>query len=1006
MSHRYALDQATAEAWADFYAAVKAAVIPLYDDGIKPKPVNSGWPDAAPMNRDEIVAWLMAGKPIGANLAKSGEAGWAAFDADNQRATELFRSAGLKRTVITANAQVENHPKGKFDGGHFIMGAPRGFDPETLHTRGFELPCGAKGDLLGGRRYIVLPPSGSDGAGGLRYVPDPEGWMAGAGAMLPMGPWFANPDPEAYPEAPAGALGAFEPLRGLLGPMKATERAYDQDGEWRTPRQQQIDEIPWEEVFACEAGAKFTVSGTDSCGCEIREYAEQTSKGGRGMTPHEGCAIYGWHGHTWSTTAQTHFNLPESTDRLRIAALLRGWEPGSKEEIAWGRAHGVDFGGLTNFADDMDAAAERYEDCADDPEQCTGTARVLDPDVRPTVTSFNPHVAVTHLDAWRVVPADREHWLRQAAQCRAVAEQVRTRATPQAGGETFLSGPVIGAEVPPQPVTQPSDPAEPIDAETVELPGQAAPPTDTAPDVDDAIDAELLDGMGTDRAAECRRILRELRAKIIPIEQEMAKCTPGLQRLSDFAESRGVFPHGLAGAAIPRILAPVPPNVVFPPPTRLCEHKVEGQGVNGYVVNVAATSAGKGRTDSAAEAAFPLQNGVVTTGTGTSEAWSKKLRGVQDGKPYIKTTSLLINVDEMDSLNGFLSQPGNKMPGWLASTFMSGYGGQETSDEKNSAPLPKHGSRIGILINAQQVKMGTLAALDGIGVGARFGKGMAGVVRKADRGPLYGKSVAAVLADQTGQPWYHTGHVGEPPYPHMQPQSARDAATAAGAAPPIVNLGHNEDGDRVGVTGFDDAPPFWIQLPECAWEDIAAGEDVAADRAADLELAFDQDQEGIISGHRILVLMHISFAFAVLDGKHAVEEAHWKAAKLFMQGSDLVAAMCGAWLELASEAEVIKANQLKGVGNAVARAADATVTNGGVARARHGIIRVLSQAPGLTMKPGYLNSGFKVDGKTVALSKAQKRHAAQAAEQMERNGELRKNADGSWTLLESLAIAA
>ncbi|MGV7802829.1 bifunctional DNA primase/polymerase [Mycobacterium kansasii] len=991
-AHRYALDRPAAEAWADFWIALGAHVLPLRKDGSK-KPLNPGWPDARAMTRDDIVTWLMQGGGIGVNLGKSG---WVGADADNAAATDLFRSAGLVRTVITANSQVEGAPK--FGGGQFLMYAPDGYDPDTLHSRAFELPCGAKGDMLGGRRYIVVPPTRLDEAGGRSYMPDPEGIWGGTGApMRKAGPWIVDPNVQ-------GDFGRLTPLLGLLGPRKPHEREYDPDGEWRTERQQQIDEIPWERVFDCAEGHKFTADSTDSCGCAVYAYAGQTSKDGRGLTAHDGCS-WGWYGATWSGTARAHYDLPQTTDRLRIAARLRHLD--TDGEVALGRSWRVGFGGFRDFADTMDEAAERYEDFADDPEKCTGTAHVLDPDVRPTVTSFNPHVAVTRPDAWRVVPADRQHWIRQAGQCRAVARQLRSGkpAAPQGNGETYLNGPVIGAEVPPQPVSQPADPAEPIDAETVELPGQE-PPTDTAPAVDDAIDAELLDGLGTDRAAECRRILRELRAKIIPIEQEMAKCTPGLQRLSDFAESRGVFPHGLAGAAIPRILAPVPPNVVFPPPTRLCEHKVEGQGVNGYVVNVAATSAGKGRTDSAAEAAFPLQNGVVTTGTGTSEAWSKKLRGVQDGKPYIKTTSLLINVDEMDSLNGFLSQPGNKLPGWLASTFMSGYGGQETSDEKNSAPLPKHGSRIGILINAQPVKMGTLAALDGIGVGARFGKGMAGVVRKADRGPLYGKSVAAVLADQTGQPWYHTGHVGEPPYPHMQPQSARDAATAAGAAPPIVNLGHNEDGDRVGVTGFDDAPPFWIQLPECAWEDIAAGEDVAAERAADLELAFDQDAEGIISGHRILVVMHVSFAFAVLDGKHAVEEAHWKAAKLFMQGSDLVAAMCGAWLELASEAEVIKANQLKGVGNAVARAADATVTNGGVARSRHGIIRVLSQAPGLTMKPGYLNSGFKVGDKTVALSKAQKRHAAQAAEQMERSGELRKNADGSWTLLESLAIAA
>lgn len=495
---------------------------------------------------------------------------------------------------------------------------------------------------------------------------------------------------------------------------------------------------------------------------------------------------------------------------------------------------------------------------------------------------------------------------------------------------------------------------------------------------------------GTEAAAEARRVFAELRAKIGGIEHELAALTPGLRRVSDYAESEGVFMHGLLGALLPRIVQDVPPNVLLPPRNGLRSSKLKGQGVNQYVVQVAPSSAGKSESDAAAEAAIPLRSGVRWTQNGTSEAWSKHLRGRRDGEDLIKAVSLLIGIDEIAAFNAELERAGSKTAGWIASTWMNSAGGQDTSDEKNSALLPRHGSRIGIAINAQPSRMSVLLRLSDQGAGARFCKTLAGIVRSAERGPLYGEPVAPVLADQRRQPWYSTLPVGYPPAACQVSQEARDARLAAGQGGPPEMTNLPAGTFPAGVPGYDDAPPIWIDLPPAALEDIEAGLEVAAERAGDWGRAFEQDREGVVSGHRVPMQMHVAFAFAVLDGEWRISDAHWHAAGAFLRGSDLTMEACVAYMELSGEAEAYRAGHLKGVGQAAARAAESTVTSRGVQSAMRAIIRNLGRAENLTAMPGYV---------TGPMSRGQKTHAYQAAEALRSAGQLRFNLDGSWTLI-------
>lgn len=990
-AHRYAVPRETAEAWADFWITLGAHVLPLRTDGSK-KPLNPGWPDARAMTRDDIVSWLTQGGGIGVNLGKSG---WVGADADNAAATDLFRSAGLVRTVITANAQVEGSPK--FGGGQFLMCAPDGYDPDTLHSRAFELPCGAKGDMLGGRRYIVVPPTRLDEAGGRSYMPDPEGIWGGTGAhMRKAGPWIVDPNVQ-------GDFGRLTPLLGLLGPRKPHEREYGQDGEWRTERQQQIDEIPWEQVFDCAEGHKFTADSTDSCGCDVYAYAGQTSKDGRGLTAHDGCS-WGWYGRTWSGSAQAHFGLPESTDRLRIAALLRGFEPGGAEEVALGRTWGVEFGGLTAFADELDQLAEKYEDFADDAEKCS------DAEVRlPDPTEVPERVAISTVNAkgepvesitwrssrWVAYPSSAEFWMGEAAKCRAAARAMRggkVAAPVVQSTETMAAGPVVGG-MPASSVQQTPADSGPLEVETVEQ-ITAMSSAETAPAVDDAIEGELVEGTATE--ARAKEVFEALRGKIVVIEKQMRDLTPGLKRAYDYSESEGVFFHGFLGGLFPRLLQDVPPNVVMPPRNNKLDSKARGSGVNAYGLAVAPSSAGKGETQKAVNACVGVADGVVQSKAGTAEAWAKRLRVRSGGEDYIKATSLLVHIDEVIRFTKELDRNGSAMPGFLASTWTGIGDGQDTSDEKNAAILPDHGSRIGINVNAQPGKLAVLLAMAEQGATHRFYKCLVGIVAKEDRGPLYGCSVPAVVADQSAQPWYSTMPVGYPAVPCQQPQSARDSAGLQ-PAPAIIKLGEGADGEKKGIPGYDNEPPIWIGLPKTAKADIEAGLDIAAERAANWWTAYQQDQDGTITGHRVQMHEMVAFCIALLDGECNVSEEHWEAARLWLAGSDLVAEAVAIYTELSGEAEAYRAGKLKGVGQAAARAADVAITNSGTRSAMQAIIQNLRKLPSCTSQPGYIKQ---------KMSKKQVAHCEQAVAALQQQGSLVVGVDGAWTLVGDLAIAA
>ncbi len=979
------------------------------------KTIDAGWQKTTqtdwPLIEQHVTGTGNPGFVLGQDVI-----GW---DADNALGTAAFKIAGLPLFTVSAGSQ---DPDSRHPGGvHVLWRRP------ACWPKGITLSCpdnavrlanGGLVDVLVGPHQMVLPLSvvvTSEGdqpfrvgaylsASAAGYCDqEQDGWlMADRDGDLPELPMWAWPD-AMLQYAPAGSVRGEVPagLEALVGTV-----AEAVEPEPRAPREpgdddeltEQIDELPLLEMIEA-AGILGTRGGFDSCGdCET--WLRNGSSAEKSITVHGGCPQYGHGVHVWTTGIPT---LPQGThSRLDAFIGLSGGDiEADRGRVMQGL--GLITAKSMNFADALDRAAEKFEEHADDPESCTGEPVPMpDPTEAPmTVTQTRlsgkggkPVTIVTRRSgtSWVGYPAAAEFWLEQAAKCRATARVLRAA---QPGVEptaaetvTDASQQVLGA-APTQHIPQPADLNEPIDAETVEVPGQPEPAAGTDLVPDDAIEGELVGGVD---AVELEKVIRDLRAKIIVVEDQMrALGVPAVQRIWDYAESQGVYPHGLTCALLPLAVSSVPPNVVLPARNRQTVAKVMGQGVNIYSVNVAVSSAGKGETENAADAAIPLQQGVKRLGLGTAEYYAKELRGVDDGEPVIHTTSILNVIDEMDQLNAYLSQPGNKLPGFMTMAYQNGQGGQGTSNKDNASVLPKHGSRIGFMVNSQPEKMTVLAQHNAIGAEARFIAGNTGLIHPDHLGPLYGLTVAPVMADQSSQPWHHTGHVADPPIPCQQPESAR---AAAAAVPNITNIGsHRTEGgeEKKGHRGWDDAPPIWVTLPPKAEAALAESHRISAELAADPTLALKAQ----VSAHRVVTILHASVGFAVLDGGYNPTDAQWEAAELLVTGSDLVKEMCRAYIALKTQTAAFEEGKIRGAGNAGSRAAEAAITTSALHSAMNGILDRLQKAGGVAT-PRDVRNG--VTGKFGGLSKPQRNQMYPAFTALERAQRVHLGGDGTWRI--------
>ena len=843
-----------------------------------------------------------------------------------------------------------------------------GYRPAVITAKGgCPVACDPRVDKRGGGHFWFLLPEGFDytgvtnqrralpgggevdvliAPGSMAVVPPTALTAAGGWAYTPADhPVWTDGDRAAPPawlfDAAVDCPETVASLGGVLVPRQG--RAAGPRSERALAVDDAVDDIDWLGVIALASGRIEDWGRVDGCGCP--EYHWHSSGEPRSIVTH-GCTEHGLLAYIPSETMRLELGLEKTSCRpLTLACRLLGREPYGDSAKEVGRMLGV--------------------------ELPIGWRSLEERGLQPLGTvSGVPRMLYSPLPTSAV----------QAPELR-VGDVV-------AGVTPGLHAVPVAPVLPP--------------AVAVPAPG----------DEDDA------DG---DRAsdAENRALLRDLRPKVVALEERIKDLTPGLRRAYDYAESEGVFYHGLLGGLMPRLLQDVPPNVLAVSRTGKRGSKSRGSGVNAYVLGVAPSSAGKSETQKSVEACLPVRAGVARSTAGTAEAWAKKLRGrTSSGVDYIKATSLLVYIDEVVALNKELERPGTALHGFIASSWTGIGGGQDTSDEKNAAVLPSHGSRVGIFVSGQPSRLRTLAATADQGAGARFKKALVGLVSEQNRGPLYGRAVPTVVADQSGQPWYNPGPVGIPPIvtpavaapPRVPEQQGVPLEAPLAVDPPrIGNVAGGKpagaSGDSPGIPGYDDAPAIWIDLPDSAVADMTAGLAVAAARAENWLDAFEQDRVGVVTGHRVHMRVVAAFCFAILDGEYRITDAHWEAAGLWLEGSDLVGAAVNAVLELGGEAEANADGRLRGIFNAAGKAAEAEVTAEGIASARGAIIRRLMRLPGWTSKLGYLKSGhtFPCGTRVSGMSDRQKQYAVQAAEQMKNQGELIANGDGSWTLTRALA---
>lgn len=315
-------DQAPDPTPVDALLAIGAHLLPL-KPGLK-EPVQSGWPDAAPLSRDAALAHVAGGGGLGVNVGRSG---LIVLDAENAIATSLLVEMGFVADVETANSQVVGGKK--FGGRHFYLKLPDGVPDTLLKFQTVDLDgAGAKMDFLAGQsRYAVTAPTTLDASGGFGYR-----IIAGsplASGALPVAPaWLFDRALTAPTDAGTrlreAVLRAAEPK-----PVWVHDDASDELTE-------AIDRVAWEDWLAGDPRLSDTGMADSDCGCGIFHW--HTADNAKSVTLHDGCSR-GKGFHAWSGTMRTDLGIDEHGSRLTLAAAMQGV---TESEAAAG--HGITLG--------------------------------------------------------------------------------------------------------------------------------------------------------------------------------------------------------------------------------------------------------------------------------------------------------------------------------------------------------------------------------------------------------------------------------------------------------------------------------------------------------------------------------------------------------------------------------------------------------------------------------------------------------------------------------------
>lgn len=866
------------------------------------KPVDEAWGDQPALTEAEAIEWLVSGGNLGVNLGRSNAI---VLDPENAAATQFLMAAGLKPTVVTAKGEDPTSPK--VGGRHVWIAVPEGVSADQLRSV-LQIRLGEEGliDVLAGSRFVVAPGSRLDEAPGYRY-----GFATG-GALVDDGEWRVAPAWlfDASAAAPSVEL---EPLLGILAQRVRRERTPNPQSDAIT---EAIDQVSWDSWLASDP--RVTIIGVDSaCGCDVFHwYASGEARSG---VLHDECQ-FGSGVHVFSGTLIAAWGR-EHGSRLQFAAWLHGV---SEAEIA--KRFDIDLGGRSlNFADQIDAAADVFEQRAADPVQCAGTVKRPDPKAVPQLVSLVDGVQTSRTAGEVAVPATEAFWRGESSGMRSLA--LLLRGDHHHPESVFVGADsVVGAPAPAQPQVAPMAEDEIVDAETVEeaaantapagdaevadeTPAASSSPS-TAPARDDAITGEIVEDWEDGDQQMWRRhraIEAELRGERDPDTQLWIGMVPCLGRMANIAESRGIYMLGFIEACLPRVSARVPANVLLTPRADGIREKAEGVGMGYNSILLGPPATGKTTTQTAAAGAVPLPQGIRQCATGSAEGVIKKARSVgRDGEQKVHAVSVYVETDEIKSQLKDLKRDGSMYSAFINSAFFGGtMVGMAASEASRNADIPAHSTRFGQQIGAQPQLCGPLLDDAGSGLTARFSWAFTGSVDESALGPLYGRAVPALLPD--GLPWDPPTGIPFGFRPYTGPAASDDEEAA-----PVYE-----------IENIEALPAEWIVVPRDP-EEVAAARAESARRSRRTRVALTEDREnGRTSGHDFVRIEKTAALLAFMDGIKQPTEEYAAAAKLLAEATALAAAEAKVQSDSEDEAKARRGGHLRGIehlhGNAVAK---------------------------------------------------------------------------------------
>ncbi|MFN6549526.1 bifunctional DNA primase/polymerase [Mycolicibacterium septicum] len=921
--------EAEIDTWLERLSDAEAVLMPLMVAG--KRPVESKWQETSTIDWDAIEEHVRRGGNVGAHLGASRWVGW---DGDNAPATAAMLDAGFD--LFTVSAGSRNPAHNHAGGAHCLWRLP-GWVPLvrlTGPTKAVVLENGASIDVLAGHHQVVVPPSVVVIKEPVHYIgtyataseagycdPDRDGWLKVAAAddgVLPELPLWALSD-ELLAYAPEGTVvgeppAGWEPMAGAVTVWREADARVREPGEGDDELTTAVDQLDLLSMLEA-AGIAGDRAGFDSCGpCET--WLRKGSDAEKSMTVHD-CDQHGARVQVWTTAFA---DLPQGGhSRLDAYCGLTGRERGAvMKEL------GLVLPRSLSFADQLDDAADAMEQRAEDPTQCTSTVTRPDPAAVPQLVSLVDGVQTSRTSGEIEVPATADFWRREAGGMRSLALLLR-------GDHHRADAVLVGADsVVGAPVH--ADLSEPIDAETVELPSQAEPTTDTAPAVDaevvdettaassspsnalavdDAVEGEFVDAWedgDQEMWTRHRAIEAELRGERDPDTKLWTGMVACLGRIANIAESRGIYMLGFTEACLPRVSARVPANVLLTPRADGIREKSEGVGMGYNSILLGPPATGKTTTQTAASGAIPLLPGIRQCSTGSAEGVIKKARSVsgKGGEETIHATSVYVETDEIKSQNKDLKRDGSMYSAFINSVFFGGtMVGMTASEASRNADIPAHSTRFAQQIGAQPQLCGLLLDDAGSGITARFSWAFTGSVDESALGPLYGKAVPALLPN--GLPW-------DPPT--GIPFGFR----------PYTGPAASDDEDEVPVHEIENIealPAEWIVVPRDP-EEVAAARAESARRSRRTRAALTEDREsGRTSGHDFVRIEKTAALLAFMDGIKQPTEEYVAAAKLLAEATALAAAEAKAQSDSEDEAKARRGGRLRGIehlhGNAVAK---------------------------------------------------------------------------------------